>query len=263
MKSFYSALFLYPQALRFVLQKRKVVWFVFPILFSMLLFSFGFVLVSQLTESVFIDLVKWLDMENWDFIDSGLLNSILWFSLWLIFKLLFFILFAYIGGFLVLIFMSPVLAYISEKTEEELSGVKSPFSFSFVGKSVARGFYFGLRNMFLQLMYVFVFFLLSFIPMLALFTPFAILLVSAYFYGFSFLDYTIERRNISIKQSVKLMYYNKYTAIGIGLPFALSLLIPWLGGFIAGFISILSVISATLCFTTAQNKFPDLQTIKE
>ena len=48
--------------------------------------------------------------------------------IWLIFKIAFFYIFLIFGGYLSLIALSPILAFLSEKTEEIVSGTKNPFN---------------------------------------------------------------------------------------------------------------------------------------
>ena len=71
-------------------------------------------------------------------------------------------------------------------------------------------------------------------------------LVSSYFYGFAFIDYTNERRRLTISQSVDFIRKNKGMAIGNGFVFALAMLVPFCGTTIAGFIAIISVVAATI-----------------
>ena len=66
------------------------------------------------------------------------------------------------------------------------------------------------------------------------------------FYGFSFIDYTNERRRLSVKQSVAFIRQNKGVAVTNGAVFSLLLMIPFCGYSLAGFGAIISVVAATL-----------------
>ena len=60
------------------------------------------------------------------------------------------------------------------------------------------------------------------------------------------MDYTNERHQLSIKESVKIVRRKKGLAIGLGLVFYLCLFIPLLGGIISSFLAIISVVAATM-----------------
>ena len=89
-------------------------------------------------------------------------------------------------------------------------------------------------------------FLLSFIPVIGFFTGITLFIISAYFYGFAFIDYTNERRRLTVKQSVHFIRENKGMAVGNGVVFALAMFIPFCGTTIAGFVAIVSVVAATI-----------------
>ena len=50
--------------------------------------------------------------------------------------------------------------------------------------------------------------------------------ISSYFYGFSFMDYTNERQRLSLKDSIAYISNNKGLAIGIGSVFVFCFFIP-------------------------------------
>ena len=70
--------------------------------------------------------------------------------------------------------------------------------------------------------------------------------VTSYFYGFSFMDFSNERNRLSIKESVNFIRKKCGIAIGIGLVFYCCLLIPIIGSFLASLLSIISLTAATL-----------------
>ena len=74
----------------------------------------------------------------------------------------------------------------------------------------------------------------------------ALFLVSAYFYGFSFVDYAIERKRFNVKQSVRYVNKNVGIVTGVGVIFAFSLMVPWFSIIACSFVSILSVIAGTV-----------------
>ena len=72
------------------------------------------------------------------------------------------------------------------------------------------------------------------------------LLVSSYFYGFSFIDYSNERNKLSVKESVRFIRKNKGLSVGIGMIFSFCFYVPYLGGIVASFLAVVSTVAATL-----------------
>jgi len=123
--------------------------------------------------------------------------------------------------YLFLIIGSPVFAYLSEKTEAILEGKDFPFKFSQLMKDAVRGIKLALRNTIWQTVYLFLLLLLSFIPVAGWIAPLIALLVECYYYGFSMLDYSFERQNLSPSQSIRFISHHKGLAIGNGIVFYL------------------------------------------
>jgi CysZ protein len=70
------------------------------------------------------------------------------------------------------------------------------------------------------------------------------------------MDYTLERKKLSVSQSVDFVRKHKGIAISNGLIFALTIILPFCGTFLAPFVSIFSVVGATLAIeeTSLGNK---------
>lgn len=83
-------------------------------------------------------------------------------------------------------------------------------------------------------------------PVVGVVSPFAIFFISAYFYGFSFVDYTIERKKFNVRDSVRYVNRNIGMVTGVGMVFALSLMVPWVSMAACSFVSILSVMAGTV-----------------
>jgi len=236
----------YSQALSFIINNKLAWYFIFPLVFNVLLFFAGFYSVSSLGDSFITSLGEWINIEEWTFWGAGFVVGLIKGFIWVVIRLLFFFIYAYVGGYIILILMSPVFALLSEKTERILTGKDMPFDMAQFVQDIIRGVLLAVRNLGIELLLTLVLFALSFIPIVGYFTAIALLFVSAYFYGFSFLDYTFERRKFKIKASIDFMRRNKGLAIGNGFVFSLVLLIPYVGVMIAGFVAIISVVAATL-----------------
>lgn len=246
LEGFFAGVGVYGRAFT-ILFSRRFCWFlVFPFLVLLLLFFGGEWLVSSAGDSVsgiiqtkiagWIEGISWLE---WVRGTAGFLIRVL-------LKVAYFFLFITFGGYIILIVMSPVYSWLSERTEAHLSGKEYPFDLRQLMWEILRGILIALRNMFFQLLITLLLFVCSFIPLIGLLSPVALFLVSSYFYGFSFVDYAIERKRFNVKQSVKYVHKNAGLVTGVGCIFALSLMIPWLSIIVCSFVSLLSVIAGTV-----------------
>lgn len=234
----------YGQALRLLGRKRMWLWLLYPLFLNLFIFGAGIWAVAEVTDVTLNYLQDLFGFDTWASQDN-FFQTILYWILWFVFKVIYFILFAFLSGNIILILMSPALALLSEQTEKLLTGTDYPFIFSRFLRETVRGIGLALRNMLFQFALMAVLFILGFIPFVGALVPIALLLVSSYFYGFSFLDYYHERRQVKISESVRFMRQNKGLAVGNGLPFALLLLIPLFGSLIASFFSVITVIAGT------------------
>lgn len=135
-----------------------------------------------------------------------------------------------VNKYLVLILLSPLLAYASERTEEVLSGKSFPFSWPQLLKDALRGSLIALRNGIMELVAS-----IGLWAMALLFPPFApfalvlLFLISAYFYGFSMFDYVFERRRMRIGESVRAVNNRLGAVLANGMLFSLVMNVPLLG----------------------------------
>lgn len=165
------------------------------------------------------------------------------------------LLFWFVGGvfskYVLLIFLSPLFALLSEKADEKITGQSFPFNIGQLIKDIGRGIVISMRNMLLEYFFTFVCFLLSlFIPPLALVTAIFLPILSAYYVGFAMLDYSCERYKFGVGQSIQFIKRHKGYAIGIGLVYNLFMMLPFFVGDIIGlmFGPALAVVGATISF---------------
>jgi CysZ protein len=123
--------------------------------------------------------------------------------------------------YLFLIIGSPVFAYLSEKTESILEGKDFPFNLKQLFHDIVRGVGLALRNTLWQTVYVVSLLLLSLVPVAGWITPLIALFIECYYYGFSMLDYSLERHKLTYAQSINYIGRHKGLAIGNGLMFYL------------------------------------------
>lgn len=252
LREFSRGLQLHGEAINFMRKHKMMWWFIFPLLINLiLLFSLG-ELITQLSnyiQTLIFESISIQDTESqawW----AQLVRGIVWFG----FKIVSYLVLIYLAGSIVLILMSPFMALLSEKVAEKMEGKIFPFKPLQFLKDILRSLLISLRNLFIELTSIALIFILGTFFPLAWIGPLILFVVSAYFYGFSFMDYSNERNQMGIKESLNLIKAHKGMALGIGFYFSLVLLIPILGKFIASFICIISTVAATLAAQELRTK---------
>ena len=232
-KNFGRGIGAYGKALSMIFSKGLWWFFLFPIALNVLMMIASWLGIVSLADAAEAWTNGALKFEDDSFFlaeylqsNSGFISSAVGWAVWFISKLLFFVLYGLFGGYIIIMLMSPVFAVLSEKTEGILTGNKYPFNGDQMMRDVVRGIMIAFRNMFIELGYMIVIFVLSFfIPILGGVIGAVILFfIASYFYGFAFIDYTNERRRLSLKQSVQFIRANKGLAIGNGIVFAAAML---------------------------------------
>jgi CysZ protein len=159
--------------------------------------------------------------------------------------------------YIVLIFLSPLFAILSEKTDSHLTGKDFPFSATRFVQDILRGVLISLRNMFFEYLIMACCFLASFIfpPLIVITVPFS-LLASWFFTGFTLLDYNSERYRFTVRESVRFMKENKGLVCGIGCVYSVMLSLPFVIGSVIGmmFGPAIATIGATVAFLRIQQK---------
>ena len=237
----------YKKALKFIYQNKLSYFYLFPLLLNILLFLLVFWVSSSISGSV-IEYVNSFLPENanaswW----LDIINTTIGWTVWLAIRVLLWYVFALIGGYITIILMAPVLTYLSEKTAEIMTGDKIHFDVLQLTRDILRASLIAIRNMIIQFGFMLLFFIISFIPFVGWIISFVgNFLVSSYFYGFSFMDYTNERNKLSVKESILFVRKNKWYTMGLGSVFSVFFLVPCIGPIVASFATIVSVVGATI-----------------
>ncbi len=152
-----------------------------------------------------------------------------------------------ISKYLVLIMLSPLFAYLSEIVEEKITGVVYPFNFIQFLKDILRGIKIAFRNFILEFVLIGLFTIAGFFvgPFALLIVPF-LWLISTYFYGFSMIDYTCERRKLTVAKSVEFIRQHRYLAIANGSAYTLLEMLPIVGLMIAPINAVVGATTAVL-----------------
>lgn len=249
-KEFTLSIVNYKNALSFLSKNNLLIYYMAPLIVTIL-----FAIVSFFGITLFTD---WLDQlyQQWfgitvkDTSFSFLKDYKEFFSgagqvvITVLLKIIMFFLILRVNKYVMLIILSPVLAYLSEKVDSILTGNEYPFNTGQFLKDVWRGVLLAIRNMIIEFIWVVGLWVLTFmVPLLIPFTALILFFVSAYYYGFSMIDYSNERKRLSVKNSIHYIKKHKGLTLGNGVVYQLIMLIPFFGSVIA---PITAVVAATL-----------------
>jgi len=241
---------------------NKLWWILLiPLVLNIVLYFSGFAFMDYLGNISGGYINDWLSGKGDSAFMEKLPGILSWIAKFLI-QVLFFFVFAYFSGYIILIILSPLFAWLSERTDQILNNTDYPFEWGQFIKDIWRGIAIAVRNLFYEIGVTILVIIATFIPVLNLISgPIAaifLFIVSSYFYGFSYMDYTCERKRLKVKESIQLMRKYKGMAIANGTLFSLTLLIPFCGIMLSGFIAIFATVGATL----AMNEIPEIQSIQ-
>ncbi len=137
--------------------------------------------------------------------------------------------------YLVMVIIAPFMGTLSEKVESILTGKAPPTvtPVQFV-QDIIRGLRIALRNIVREIFYTLLLLLFNIVPVIgSIISTVLIFLIQAYYAGFGNMDYTLERKRFTVKDSVKFVRSNRGLAIGNGSIFLLIFLVPIIGWFLA------------------------------
>jgi CysZ protein len=211
----------YFEAHDFIRKHKLWKWIIIPGALYTLLFIIGMYFFWQSSNDAVTWLSKQIGLETWLQKQRNDWLSFLFVMAGLILRILLVFFYFSFFKYLFLIIGSPVFAYLSEKTESILEGKDFPFSMKQLMQDAFRGTRLALRNTLWQTVYMVSLLLLVFIPVGFWVTPVIALFIECYYYGFSMLDYSLERNKLTYTQSINYIGRHRGLAIGNGLMFYL------------------------------------------
>ncbi|GAA3560201.1 EI24 domain-containing protein [Snuella lapsa] len=125
-------------------------------------------------------------------------------------------------------FMSPVSERIENHFLEADSKLKQQRRNTTFMEQLWRGIRINIRNLAMELLLSIPILVISFIPVIGIFSALLLFLVQAYYAGFGNMDYTLER-HLKYNESLAFVRNHRGLAIGNGAVFMLFLLIPIIG----------------------------------
>ena len=158
---------------------------------------------------------------------SYMLSIVVWIGLfWLKVKLM---------KYVVLIFLGPVMAILSELTEQKMTGVIRPFSFGHFLRDVFRGIRTALLYLIIELSLAILLLIVALVVgfmfpiLLPVIAPLELLLafvMGAFFYGAASMDYVWEREGAGAVESIRMAFKSRRLAVGLGIVFSVLMAIP-------------------------------------
>jgi len=233
----------YFTAHQFVVKHRLWKWILLPGILYATMFVVGMYYFWNSTGDAVSSISDWVGLTRWlQRMESGFLSFLFIFGELIIRLILVFFYFS-LFKYLFLILGSPIFSFLSEKTAAILENRDFPFSFQQLLKDMVRGIKLAFRNTLWQTVYTISILLLSFVPVVGWITPLIALFVECYYYGFSMLDYSCERKKMSPGKSIQYIGQHKGLAIGNGLVFYIMHGVIFIGWLLA---PSYAVIAATL-----------------
>jgi len=147
------------------------------------------------------------------------MSEIVWYVFRLLIDISLGIMLMTFAKFIVVIVLSPLLAYLSERCETILTGNTYTFNLEQFWKDIKRAMRLALRNIVRQYLIIIPLYIIAWLfwaessqsPVMWI-----IFIVSSYYYGFSFIDYINERRKLDFKKSIVFVRSHKGLAVAIG-----------------------------------------------
>jgi CysZ protein len=255
MKAFIHGFVCFFRGIRFSITRFGPWFFVPLILWLILVFSLTIQLSDLILPYLFefieysigIDLTQNTALTDWREI---LKFGFQWGLIVVVYVFLWYVLSRYMK-YVVIIILSPLFAYLSERTEEILTGKNYPFEFKQLIKDSFRGAGIAMRNLLIETFFILVCTIISFIfPIVSPLTLVFLFIVNSYFMAFNFFDYVAERKRLNISESIRYMRANSYTLLGFGVAYNIVSFVPFLDW-------VLAPISAASGAVIADAELPD------
>lgn len=228
MREFFAGIGSYPKAHRAIREHRLWPFMILPGLLS-LLYVVGLVVVGF---TVFGETAGWI-VQNWlpDFMHGAAARAVTTALLWLLLLLSGYVTYQPV----VLILFSPFLSFLSEMAESRMTGRPGPpFEWKQLMKDLVRAVRINLRNLFRMVVLILLAWTLAIIPLLgSMASALLIFFIQAFYNGFALSDYTLERKRLSVKESVQFGKDNRARVVGVGAGFMAMMLVPVIGWFTA------------------------------
>lgn len=241
----------YFDAHHFIRKHKLWKWIIIPGIIYTILFIVGIYFFWISSNNAVTWLSRQMHLEAWLQKQRSEWLSFFFVMIGLMLRLVLVFFYFSLFKYLFLIIGSPVFAYLSEKTSSIIEGRDFPFSMKQLLADAWRGIKLAVRNSLWQTVYVVLLLGVSLIPLAGWITPLIALFIECYYYGFSMMDYSCERNQLSASASIDFIGRHRGLAIGNGLIFYLMHGVPFLGWVLA---PAYAVIAATLSLHRIKNQ---------
>jgi CysZ protein len=211
-RNFFLGLRSYYKAIKFIIAHKFYWYLIIPAILMLVIYYIGSLIMNSYT------LPKAKNM-----------NEIVWYLIYLLIEISIAIMLMKFAKYLVVIILSPLISYLSMKTEKILTGNKYPFSFRQLVHDIKRATKIVIRNLMWEYFFFLIILLVSFLgwedpkssPIFYL-----TFVIGFFYYGFAFIDYINERRRLDIDESIIFVRKHRGLAIVIGGIYSLLILVP-------------------------------------
>jgi CysZ protein len=215
-KPFFSEFLLgiqsYGKALKFIRQHRLYWYFFLPAILMLFIYSIGNQLMNYQINA---------DLSN--------MNGIVWYFIYSALNISIALLLMKFAKYIVVVTLSPLLSFLSQKSERLLSGATYQANWKQIMNDVRRGIRLAIRNILWEYFFFLVILIIATIgwgnptesPLFYL-----TIAIGFYYYGFSFLDYYNERKKLDERRSIAFVRKHRGLAVGIGTVYSLLILVP-------------------------------------
>jgi CysZ protein len=183
-----------------------------------------------------------------DWVGDSIWGQVLYWAISIVFWVLVLLAIFFTHKYVTLMLLSPFLSHLSEVVEvKEFKRGKIDSSLREILSDLWRGIIINLRNLTFEFLLSIP---LSFVPFVGTFLVF---FVQSFYVGFSMMDYTLERKKMSVGATARFVRSHRGIAYGIGGVYNLIMLIPLVGWFFA---PTYATIASTLVTLEAYDKLP-------
>lgn len=209
------------EAHQFIKKHKLWKWIIVPGIIYTLLFILGMILFWQSADNAVSWISSQLRIEPWLQQKRSEWLSFFFVMMGVMLRLILVLFYFSLFKYLILIIGSPVFAILSEKTEAIIDSKEHHFNWPELRKDCFRSIKLALRNCGWQIIYLIGLIFLSLIPLVGWITPLIALAMECYYYGFSMLDYSLARNEVTPSQSIRFIGRHKGLATANGFLFYL------------------------------------------
>lgn len=215
----------YKEAHAFIKQHSFFSYFIIPIIFNFLLFLYFTGLIWHYSNIIADQLFFYFDIQSLLSQQFNFIQSIIKFILLVFINVIGLVIYLLVFKSLILIIMAPVLTIVSEKVDTIVTGYIYNFSLKDFVKDIYRSIRLSIKNITKEIFLSILILIFSLLPIIGFIGPILLFTMQSYFYGFSMLDYSLERKKLSVLQSEQFIWNHKFLCISIGAVFNFLLII--------------------------------------